>query len=84
MGKYSKLNHLANIWKGVHKIISELVALLRSPLCQSRSRIFEIIDAVKKAPYVIITRLKETLSQQFTSSEPEKPITTGQSILEIV
>lgn len=32
----------------------------------------------------IITRLKETLSQQFTSSEPEQPLTTGQSILDIV
>jgi predicted RNase H-like HicB family nuclease len=32
----------------------------------------------------IITRLKEMLSQQFTSSEPEKPMTTGQSILDIV
>lgn len=33
-------------------ILSELVALLHSPLRQPRSQIFEIVDAIRKAAYI--------------------------------
>lgn len=38
-------------------IIAELVALLHSPLCQSRLQIFKIIDAIKTVPYVQILHI---------------------------
>ena len=44
-------------------IISELVALLHSPLRQPRSRVFEIVDAIKTVPYVHIVHIDPTTDQ---------------------
>ena len=38
-------------------VITELVALLNSPLRVSRSRIFEIIDAIKTATYIEVIHI---------------------------
>ncbi|MCU0552955.1 MAG: PIN domain-containing protein [Leptolyngbya sp. Prado105] len=57
-------------------IISELVALLHSPLRQSRSRIFEIIDAIKTVPYVQIIHLDQVTDQtawELCKSRSDKP-----------
>ncbi|MBE5231442.1 MAG: type II toxin-antitoxin system VapC family toxin [Microcystis sp.] len=40
-------------------IIAELVALVNSPLRVSRSRIFEIIDAIKTATYIEIVHIDD-------------------------
>lgn len=40
-------------------VLTELVALLSSPLRIPRSRIFEVIDAIKTAPYVQIVHIDE-------------------------
>jgi len=40
-------------------IIAELVALLNSPLRVSRSRIFEIIDAIKTADYIEVVHIDD-------------------------
>jgi uncharacterized protein len=41
-------------------VIAELVALLNSPLRISRSRIFEIIEAIKTVPYVQTFHIDES------------------------
>lgn len=38
-------------------VIAELVALLNSPLRVSRSRIFEVVDAIKTVPYVEVIHI---------------------------
>ncbi|KAM3091166.1 type II toxin-antitoxin system VapC family toxin [Phormidesmis sp. 146-35] len=56
-------------------IISELVALLHRPLRQPRSRIFEIIDAIKTVPYVQIIHLDQATDQtawELCKSRPDK------------
>ena len=40
-------------------VIAELVALLNSPLQISRSRVFEIVDAIKSVNYVEVVHIDE-------------------------
>jgi len=51
------------ILKTSNYIVSELVALLHSPLRQPRSRIFEIVDAIKTVPYVQIVHIDSATDQ---------------------
>ena len=44
-------------------ILSELVALLHSPLRQPRSRIFEIVDAIRKAAYIETTYIDRNIDE---------------------
>lgn len=44
-------------------IISELVALLHRPLRQPRSRIFEIVDAIKTVPYIRMIHIDSDTDQ---------------------
>ena len=42
-------------------IITELVALLDSPLRQPRNRIFEIVNTIKSRPYIQILHISESI-----------------------
>jgi predicted nucleic acid-binding protein len=56
-------------------IIAELVALLNSPLRVSRSRIFEIIDAIKAAAYIEVVHIddaNDTLAWTLCKSRIDK------------
>jgi uncharacterized protein len=57
-------------------IISELVALLHSPLRQPRSRIFEVVDAIKTVPYVRIMHIDPPTDQaawELCKNRSDKP-----------
>lgn len=56
-------------------VISELVALLNSPLRIPRPRIFEIVDAIKTVPYVQIyhiSRSIDALAWELCKGRPDK------------
>lgn len=56
-------------------IITELVALLHSPLRQPRSQIFEIVDTIKTVPYVQIIHIDLASDQaawELCKSRPDK------------
>ena len=56
-------------------VLAELVALLSSPLRISRSRIFEVIDAIKTVSYVQIVHIDETTDAaawDLCKSRPDK------------
>lgn len=56
-------------------VISELVALLDSPLRIPRPRIFEVVDAIKTVPYVQIVHIDEatdTAAWELCKSRPDK------------
>jgi predicted nucleic acid-binding protein len=56
-------------------VLAELVALLSSPLRIPRSRIFEIIDAIKTVPYVQIVHIDEATDAaawNLCKSRPDK------------
>ncbi|MEA5420153.1 type II toxin-antitoxin system VapC family toxin [Spirulina sp. CCNP1310] len=57
-------------------IISELVALLHSPLRQTRYRVFEIVNAIRNAPYIQIIHIDPTTDQaawELCQNRPDKP-----------
>lgn len=57
-------------------ILSELVALLHSPLRQPRSRIFEIVDAIRKAAYIetiYIDRNIDEVAWELCKQRADKP-----------
>ncbi len=57
-------------------IISELVALLHSPLRQPRSRVFEIINAIRTASYIQIVHVDTAIDQAawaLCQNRPDKP-----------
>jgi uncharacterized protein len=57
-------------------VISELVALLHSPLRQPRSRVFEIINAIRTASYVQIIHVDTEIDQaawELCQNRPDKP-----------
>jgi uncharacterized protein len=56
-------------------ILTELVALLHSPLRQPRSRIFEIINTIKTTPYIEILHITEESDRfawELFQSRPDK------------
>lgn len=56
-------------------VISELVALLGSPLRIPRLRIFEVVDAIKTVPYVQIIHIDEatdTAAWELCKGRPDK------------
>lgn len=57
-------------------ILSELVALLHSPLRQPRSRIFEIVDAIRNAAYIETIHIDRTIDEaawELCKQRPDKP-----------
>jgi uncharacterized protein len=57
-------------------ILAELVALLHSPLRQSRTRIFEIINTIKITPYIQIFHITEETDRsawELCQSRHDKP-----------
>ena len=57
-------------------ILAELIALLHSPLRQSRSRIFGILNTIKTAPYIQILHIIEEIDSAawtLCQSRSDKP-----------
>jgi uncharacterized protein len=57
-------------------IISELVALLHSPLRQPRSRVFEIVNAIRSAAYIQTIHIDIAIDQtawELCQQRPDKP-----------
>jgi uncharacterized protein len=57
-------------------IISELVALLHSPLRQPRSRVFEIVNAIRHAAYIQTIHIDTAIDQaawELCQNRPDKP-----------
>ena len=64
-------------------VISELVALLGSPLRIPRPRIFEAIDAIKTVPYVqiiYIDKATDTAAWELCKGRPDKAWSLGSKV----